>query len=73
MNKTKITIEEEAISENEKVSLNRKITVDSSLGNTTVYEDKISAKELFKDDTEFNVFERWAIKLYNETITKGTL
>lgn len=70
MDKTQIIITEETISKDGKVSLNRKITVDSPLGNATVYEDNIPAKELFNNDTEFNVFERWLIKLYNEIIWK---
>ncbi|WP_195408745.1 hypothetical protein [Bacteroides congonensis] len=61
--KSSIIITEETISENGKISLNRKITVESSSGNSTVYEDTIPVKELFNNDTEINVFERWVIKL----------
>jgi hypothetical protein len=48
--------------------LKRKITITSSRGVETVHEDKILLKDLFKVDSELNIFERYLVKLYDEIV-----
>lgn len=68
MGKSVIVIEEESITQNNHVFLKRKITITSSRGVETVHEDKILLKDLFKVDSELNIFERYLVKLYDEIV-----
>lgn len=68
MEKSTIVIEEESITKGNRIFLKRKITVTSSRGVATVYEDEIPLKDLFKVDSELNIFERYLVKLYDEIV-----
>lgn len=61
---TVITIEEKwSKDDNGKTLLSRVIKVKRGDNEKEVYRDSLSPKDIFKEDTPFNVFERWIANL----------
>ena len=71
MMKSIIKIDEETIrDENDKLILKRKITVNSKNDERVIYEDTIMAKTLYRENTPLNVFETWAINMFDTLRSK---